>query len=402
MAAKQENKKTSAAGSPISGARLCNRRRRRRARRPRHAVAVPLHAPRRGRDDIKRFMTDFRGLPRPRLAAPCFDLIAEGDHVVGRWKAVVMHTGPAFKRLPDRFASCQVQQPQDGLHGHDCAGVSRNGKVKEEIGLDDGVTALAAARRRGARRRPSSARPTAAPPSMDAAPGAMERRIVPGQQDLADRGSAHRVRCAAPTDEPAVPPRCSWALRAKASGTAISTTWQRARSPTPAPASPHGRSTPGRNRLQPSPSSRRVVGRIVGLHETGRASAVSRPTISSLARLEAAADAMVRHAAQVGAIDQLGRRPCLGRHVHVELLQQRRGHRSRRPARMPRRPAARPAPCRPEKATRSAPMAMKRLQVLLGRQLRRGIDDQWDAVRAAGGSGRRQVGETGGVGRGSP
>ena len=99
-----------------------------------------LHAPRRGRDDIKRFMTDFRAAFPDLAFGGTADLIAEGDYVVGRWEGGGTHTGPAFSdfligSLPARsgrkmhFTGTTVLRIE-------------NGKVKEEIGLDDGVTAL--------------------------------------------------------------------------------------------------------------------------------------------------------------------------------------------------------------------------------------------------------------------
>jgi predicted ester cyclase len=67
-------------------------------------------------------------------------LIAEGDYVVGRWEGGGTHTGPAFSdflagSLPAasgrkmRFTGTTVLRVE-------------NGKIAEEIGLDDGVTAL--------------------------------------------------------------------------------------------------------------------------------------------------------------------------------------------------------------------------------------------------------------------
>jgi predicted ester cyclase len=99
-----------------------------------------LHAPRRGRDDIKRFMTDFRAAFPDLEFGGTADLIAEGDYVVGRWEGGGTHTGPAFDDflvggLPARsgrkmrFGGITVLRVADG-------------KVAEEIGLDDGVTAL--------------------------------------------------------------------------------------------------------------------------------------------------------------------------------------------------------------------------------------------------------------------
>ena len=99
-----------------------------------------LHEPRRGREDIKAFMTDFRKAFPDLNFWGAADLIAEGDYVVGRWVGGGTHTGPAFS---------------DFLQGSLPAGSGRtmrftgttvlrveNGKIAEEIGLDDGVTAL--------------------------------------------------------------------------------------------------------------------------------------------------------------------------------------------------------------------------------------------------------------------
>ncbi|MGF6904226.1 putative ester cyclase [Paraburkholderia sp. GAS348] len=68
------------------------------------------------------------------------NLIAEGDYVVGRWEGGGTHTGPAFSdflvgSLPPatgrtmRFTGTTVLRPNGG-------------KIFEEIGLDDGGTAL--------------------------------------------------------------------------------------------------------------------------------------------------------------------------------------------------------------------------------------------------------------------
>jgi predicted ester cyclase len=61
------------------------------------------------------------------------ELIAEGDYVVGRWAGGGTHTGPAFSDFLPPAGS-----PATGTT------VLRveNGKIAEEIGLDDGVTAL--------------------------------------------------------------------------------------------------------------------------------------------------------------------------------------------------------------------------------------------------------------------
>jgi hypothetical protein len=45
-----------------------------------------LHEPRRGRDDIKAFMTDFRAAFPDLNFRGTAGLIAEGDYVVGQWE----------------------------------------------------------------------------------------------------------------------------------------------------------------------------------------------------------------------------------------------------------------------------------------------------------------------------
>ena len=55
-----------------------------------------LHAPRRGREEVKKFITGFReAFPDLKFWGTA-DLIAEGDQVVGRWEGGGTHTGPTF------------------------------------------------------------------------------------------------------------------------------------------------------------------------------------------------------------------------------------------------------------------------------------------------------------------
>ncbi|MDB5736462.1 MAG: ester cyclase [Sphingomonas bacterium] len=99
-----------------------------------------LHEPRRGHDDIKAFMTDFRAAFPDLNFWGTADLIAEGDYVVGQWEGGGTHTGPAFNDflvggLPAatgrkmHFTGTTVLKIIDG-------------KIVEENGLDDGVSAL--------------------------------------------------------------------------------------------------------------------------------------------------------------------------------------------------------------------------------------------------------------------
>src|SRR5215510_8059433 len=99
-----------------------------------------LHAPRRGRDDIKRFMTGFRAAFPDLEFGGAADLIAEGDYVVGQWKGGGTHTGPAFS---DFLIGSLPARSGRKMHftGTTVLRIA-NGKVAEEIGLDDGVTAL--------------------------------------------------------------------------------------------------------------------------------------------------------------------------------------------------------------------------------------------------------------------
>jgi predicted ester cyclase len=107
---------------------------------PNMLLQYSLHAPRRGREDIKAFMSGFREAFPDLNFWGAADLIAEGDFVVGRWEGGGTHTGPAFSdflvgSLPAstgrkmRFTGTSVLRIE-------------NGKIAEEIGLDDGVTAL--------------------------------------------------------------------------------------------------------------------------------------------------------------------------------------------------------------------------------------------------------------------
>jgi predicted ester cyclase len=99
-----------------------------------------LHEPRRGHKDIKAFMSGFREAFPDLKFWGAADLIAEDDYVVGRWEGGGTHTGPAFSdfligSLPAasgrkmHFTGTTVLRLEDG-------------KIIEEIGLDDGVTAL--------------------------------------------------------------------------------------------------------------------------------------------------------------------------------------------------------------------------------------------------------------------
>jgi predicted ester cyclase len=99
-----------------------------------------LHEPRRGREDIKKFMTGFREAFPDLNFWGTADLIAEGEYVVGRWEGGGTHTGPAFS---DFLLGSPQAATGRKMHftGTTVLRVT-DGKIAEEIGLDDGLTAL--------------------------------------------------------------------------------------------------------------------------------------------------------------------------------------------------------------------------------------------------------------------
>src|SRR4030081_2762106 len=99
-----------------------------------------LHAPRRGREDVRNFMLDFRAAFPDLKFWGAADLIAEGDYVVGRWEGGGTHTGAAFS---DFLTGSLPAASGRKMHftGTTVLRVE-NGKIAEEGGLDDGVTAL--------------------------------------------------------------------------------------------------------------------------------------------------------------------------------------------------------------------------------------------------------------------
>jgi predicted ester cyclase len=99
-----------------------------------------LHKPRRGRSNITAFMTDFRKAFPDLNFWGVADLIAEGDYVVGRWEGGGTHTGPAFS---DFLIGSLPAATGRKMHFTGTTVLKlKNGKIVEEVGLDDGVTAL--------------------------------------------------------------------------------------------------------------------------------------------------------------------------------------------------------------------------------------------------------------------
>jgi predicted ester cyclase len=103
-------------------------------------VQYSLHAPRKGHTDIKAFMADFRKAFPDLGFSGVADLIAEGDYVVGRWEGGGTHTGSAFS---DFLVGSLPAATGRKMHFTGTTVLKlKNGKIVEEVGLDDGVTAL--------------------------------------------------------------------------------------------------------------------------------------------------------------------------------------------------------------------------------------------------------------------
>jgi predicted ester cyclase len=99
-----------------------------------------MHAPLRGRDQVREFARKFRAAFPDLGFGGTADLIADGDYVVGQWKGGGTQTGDAFDDLPSA-----PYRPEPGKT-MDFTGTTvlkvENGLITEEIGLDDGVTVL--------------------------------------------------------------------------------------------------------------------------------------------------------------------------------------------------------------------------------------------------------------------
>ena len=107
---------------------------------PNMLLQYSLHAPRKGRADIKAFMTDFRKAFPDLNFRGAADLIAEGDYVVGRWEGGGTHSGPAFSDFLVGSLSAATGRK---MHFTGTTVLKlKDGMIVEEIGLDDGVTAL--------------------------------------------------------------------------------------------------------------------------------------------------------------------------------------------------------------------------------------------------------------------
>jgi predicted ester cyclase len=99
-----------------------------------------LQKPHRGRASVKMFMTEFREAFPDLSVTGAADFVCEGDYVVGRWEGGGTHTGPSYC---DFLVGCLPAGSGQKMRftGTTVLRVE-NGKIAEQIGLDDGVTAL--------------------------------------------------------------------------------------------------------------------------------------------------------------------------------------------------------------------------------------------------------------------
>jgi predicted ester cyclase len=107
---------------------------------PDMVLRYSLHRIRHGREDISAFIQGFREAFPDLNFWETAPLLADGDHVIGQWEGGGTHTGPAFR---DFLAGSLPAASGKKIH---FTGITilrlASGRIVEEVGLDDGVTAL--------------------------------------------------------------------------------------------------------------------------------------------------------------------------------------------------------------------------------------------------------------------
>lgn len=99
-----------------------------------------LHKPRKGHADIKDFMKKFRDAFPDLAFEGAYPLLADGEYVIARWVGGGTHTGTGFSDWPVGALPAATGKKMR-FTGTTVFRVV-NGKVAEEIGLDDGLTTL--------------------------------------------------------------------------------------------------------------------------------------------------------------------------------------------------------------------------------------------------------------------
>jgi predicted ester cyclase len=107
---------------------------------PHMVVHYPMHEPKIGRAAVAEFMTEFRkGFPDLDFW-PVGDFIAEGDYVVSRWKGGGTHSGAAFCDL--RLGSLPAASGRKMRFSGTTIFRIENGRIAEELGQEDALTAM--------------------------------------------------------------------------------------------------------------------------------------------------------------------------------------------------------------------------------------------------------------------
>ncbi len=99
-----------------------------------------LHKPRKGHADIKDFMKKFRQAFPDLAFEGAYPLLADGQYVIARWVGGGTHTGPAFNDWPVGSLTSASNRKMH-FTGTTVFKVV-DGKITEEIGLDDGLTTM--------------------------------------------------------------------------------------------------------------------------------------------------------------------------------------------------------------------------------------------------------------------
>jgi predicted ester cyclase len=103
-------------------------------------VHYPMHEPKKGRDAVMNFMTEFRDAFPDLNFRGVGDLIAEGDYVVGRWEGGGTHTGPAFSDF--RMGSIQAASGRKMQFAGTTVLRLEQGRIAEELGQEDALSAM--------------------------------------------------------------------------------------------------------------------------------------------------------------------------------------------------------------------------------------------------------------------
>jgi predicted ester cyclase len=103
-------------------------------------VHYPMHEPKKGREAVANFMTDFRDAFPDLNFRGVGDLIAEGDYVVGRWEGGGTHTGPAFSDF--RMGSIPAASGRKMQFAGTTVLRLEQGRIAEELGQEDALSAM--------------------------------------------------------------------------------------------------------------------------------------------------------------------------------------------------------------------------------------------------------------------